>query len=110
METHREHMVVNPGLAGALYYLGVVLGRIAGGVVTNEQLALAVGIAVIVVVLVVDDKLHVLGRVEVDPETERLRASSEVVSGVEVAIFITHGKFDITPGAPRSDSGRLAPS
>ena len=32
-------MVVNPGLAGALYYLGVVLGRIAGGVVTNEQLA-----------------------------------------------------------------------
>lgn len=53
-------MVVNPGLAGALYYLGVVLGRIAGGVVTNEQLALAVGIAVIVVVLVVDDKLHVL--------------------------------------------------
>ena len=100
-------MVVNPGLAGALYYLGVVLGRIAGGVVTNEQLALAVGIAVIVVVLVVDDKLHVLGRVEVDPETERLRASSEVVSGVEVAIFITHGKFDITPGAPRSDSGRF---
>lgn len=39
-------MVVNPGLAGALYYLGVVLGRIAGGVVTNEQLALAVGILI----------------------------------------------------------------
>ena len=90
-------MIVNSCLASLLDHLSIVLGRVAGCIVANEQLALAIGIAVVVVVLIVDDKLHVLGRVEVDSETESLSASSEVVSGIEVAIFITHGKFDIAP-------------
>ena len=45
-------MVVNSCLASLLDHLSVVLGRVAGCIVTYEELALAVGVAVIVVVLV----------------------------------------------------------
>ena len=62
---------------------GSLIGTVVG--------TLSVGVLVIHVVLIVDDKLHVLGRVVVDSEGESVGGTSGIVlRAVEVGILITY--------------------
>ena len=60
LETKSNHMVVYTGLVLAFNNLGVILCRVAGCIVAYEQLVLSVCITVVVVVLIVDNYLHVV--------------------------------------------------
>ena len=62
-------MVVHTSFAIGGRDLGEVLGRVAIGIETDIELALAVGITVVVDILVVEGDLHILGEVEVETGT-----------------------------------------
>ena len=77
---------------------GSLIGTVVG--------TLSVGVLVIHVVLIVDDKLHVLGRVVVDSEGESVGGTAGVVlRAVEVGILITGAKLQISPAPAGIDAG-----
>ena len=60
LKTKSNHVVVYTSLVLAFNNLGIILGRIAGGIVTYEKLVLSVCITVVVVELIVENYLDVV--------------------------------------------------
>ena len=106
-------MVVHTSFAIGGSDLGEVLSRVAIGIETDKEFALAVGVTVIVDILVVEGDLHVLGEVEVETSTvefcgttiDGLVTTAVVVVHVEELIF--GNEFDVAPAATSTHTVEL---
>ena len=106
-------MVVHTSLAIGSGDLGKVLGRVAIGIETDIELALTVGVTVVVDILVVEGDLHVLGEVEV--ETCAVEFGGTAIDGlVATALVVVHieelifgNEFDVAPAAARTHAIEL---
>ena len=100
-------MVVNTGLSVGGDNLGVILCRLAIGVLADIQLALAVCVAVVVVELIVDHELDVVVDVPVQAESVGFCSTAIYVAVVEVADLVASAEFEVAPLAAALDLGVL---
>ena len=107
-------MVVHTSFAIGSCDLGEVLGRVAIGIETDIELALAVGVTVVVDILIVEGNLDVLGEVEI--ETGTVEFGGTAVDGlvgsaafvvVHVEEFIFGNEFDVAPAAASAHAVKL---
>ena len=97
-------MVVHASLTVFGHDLGEVLSRIAIGIEAHIELALAVSIAVVVDILVVEGNLHVLAEVEIEGSAEKLSGTAKdsilgrtAFKVVQVQELILESQFHVAP-------------
>ena len=106
-------MIVHTSLAIGSCDLSEVFGRVAIGIETDIELALTIGVTVVVDILIVETNLYVLGEIEVEgcaiefggTAIDGLVATALVV--VHIEELILQSKFNVAPRFTRAHAVEL---
>ena len=97
LTTNTEHVIVYASLALRFYRLGVISSRNTGRIMADEQLTLAICIAVIIRILIVESKLHIIIYIEIQANGEVLTCTTVNILVVQIQVVVTQEQLNIPP-------------